>query len=390
MVKEKLHLITYKDFLIRYPYFTKVDPIFPKNLNITTMTITGAINNNNITNTQSNSESNIFTIEKEKEKDEDQIKLRKKKLGHIFDTNKISECLKNEVKEENNFISEIKCGNDNTPLKTIEPQKRHYNKVQNKIIKRLNFFDQITLKIKDTLNDINISIKIFDTGTFHMTGSKNLSSVYWTLYRLFKLLNYYGFGNYEFKNISDLNVEMINCKVYYPFIIDRYKLYKSIIEGKDKLIYEATYDPLRHSSVQLKIKREKEINKLRLHNNIDNKIYQTDEKLSFMMYQYGIGIISGAINYKEVIYAYQAFYNFLLNNQHIILEYNENINYKEIIDNCKENLPDNNEEIIIYNEEVYSDNELDNIQSINTFNKAKRKSNKKSNDKKLNENTNNK
>ena len=339
-----LHMISYNEFIKRYPYFMTIDPKFPEDLQITTMTITGLLNNKNIDSEYSNSESNILNLDKT-----DKITLRKKSLNHIFDTNKIAQMLKNEVKPENNFISEIKCGNDNTPLISIEPIKKHYKKTSvSTPKKRLNFYDQITLKIKDKTNNINISIKIFDSGSFHMTGSKNLSSVYWILYKLFKLLYFYGFGNFEFKNISELNVEMINCKVFYPFIIDRYKLYKSIIEGNDKLIYEASYDPLRHSSVQLKIKREKEINKLRLHNNINQKTYQTDEKISFMMYEYGIGIISGAINYNEIIYAYQTFYDFLLNNQHIIMEYKENINYKEIIDLCKNDLPNNNDEIIIY------------------------------------------
>ena len=365
-----LHMISYNEFIKRYPYFMTIDPKFPEDLQITTMTITGLLNNKNIDSEYSNSESNILNLDKT-----DKITLRKKSLNHIFDTNKIAQMLKNEVKPENNFISEIKCGNDNTPLISIEPIKKHYKKTSvSTPKKRLNFYDQITLKIKDKTNNINISIKIFDSGSFHMTGSKNLSSVYWILYKLFKLLYFYGFGNFEFKNISELNVEMINCKVFYPFIIDRYKLYKSIIEGNDKLIYEASYDPLRHSSVQLKIKREKEINKLRLHNNINQKTYQTDEKISFMMYEYGIGIISGAINYNEIIYAYQTFYDFLLNNQHIIMEYKENINYKEIIDLCKNDLPNNNDEIIIYNDEVFSDDES--IQKINAFNKAKRKKNK--------------
>lgn len=375
MEDKKLHLISYKDFIKRYPYFKTLDPKFPQELQITTITITGALNNNNIDCENVNSESNILNLDKT-----DKITLRKKELKHILDTNKISQSLINEVKKENNFISQIKCGNNNKPIASIEPEKRHYKKIgDNKPKKRSNFFDQITLKINNEIDDINVNIKIFDSGSFHITGSKNLSSVYWILYRLFKLLKFYGYGNYEFKNISDFNVEMINCKVFYPFIIDRFKLYNSIINNNDdnKLITDASYDPLRLSCVQLKIKREQKINKLRLHNNIDNKIYQTDENISFMMYQYGIGIISGAINYNEIIYAYQIFYKYLLNHQFIILEYNENINYKEIIDNSKENLPNNNDDIVIYNEEVFSDNEID-TQRINSFDKAKRKSNKKS------------
>ena len=370
MENENLHLITYQQFLNRYPYFRTIDPNFPDELQITTMTITGLFNNNNINCEYINSESNVLNLDKD-----DKITLRKKELKHIFDTLKIAELLKKEVKVENNFICEIKCCNDNNPIISIEPPKRHYKKNQNKTKKRENFFDQITLKIKDNINDINLSIKIFDSGSFHITGSKNLSSVYWTLYKLFKLLYHYGFGNFEFKNISNLNVEMINCKVFYPFIIDRYKLYKSIIEGNDPLIYEASYDPLRHSSVQVKIKREKEINKLRLHDN--QKVYQTDEKLSFMMYQYGIGIISGAVNYKEIIYSYQTFYNYLLNHQFIIMSYRENINYKEIIDSYKEDLPED-DKIEIHNEEICSDGEMEYTQPINSFDKTKRKSNKKS------------
>ena len=168
---------------------------------------------------------------------------------------------------------------------------------------------------------------------------------------------------------------MINCKAIYPFIIDRYLLYKSIIDGKDNLIYESSYDPLRHSAVHVKIKRENKINKLRLHD--DQKIYNTNKKLTIMMYEYGCGIISGAINYNEIIYAYQTLYDYLLKHQSVIIKYQKDINYKEIISLCKNDLPEDNDEIIIYNEEICSDNEIDTIQNINTFNKAKRKSNKR-------------
>jgi len=374
MDNKKLHLITYDKFLELYPYFTSLDIKFPEELFITTMTITGLINNNNIDCEYVNSESNILKLDNEKDKN-DKVILRKKKLKHILDTQKLAHSLIKEVIPENNFINEITCGNEKTPLVSIKEHKKHYNKIKNEKKKRENFFDQITIKIQDNINEINITLKLFDSGSIHMTGSKNLSSVYWVLYRLFHYMKFYGFGNFGFKNISELNIEMINCKVVYPFIIDRYLLYKSIIDGKDDLIYESSYDPLRHSAVHVKVKRENKINKIRLHD--EPKIYNTNKKLTIMMYEYGCGIISGAINYNEIIYAYQTFYNYLLNHQSVIIKYQKNINYKEIISLCKNDLPEDNDEIIVYNEEVCSDNEIDTTQSINAFNKAKRKSNKK-------------
>ena len=173
MDNKKLHLITYDKFLENYPYFKSLDIKFPDELFITTMTITGLINNNNINCEYTNSDSNILKLD-----NNDKITLRKKKLNHILDTQKFAHSLIEEVKQENNFINEITCGNVKTPLVSIKEHKKHYNKFKNEKKKRENFFDQITLKIQDNINDINITLKLFDSGSIHMTGSKNLSSVY--------------------------------------------------------------------------------------------------------------------------------------------------------------------------------------------------------------------
>lgn len=272
--------ISYQEFINKYPYFKSLDPDFKNRIDITTITIVGYL------------ESNEYAITNEK-------------MPNISKLYEIS----NRLSEE--FINTIIINNETF---SIRKQKRKYAKKCNKRPRKIKF-EQIVIKT-DIDENISLSMKLFSTGLFHITGANNISSVFWTFYRLFELMREIGYCNMTFKNIKKFNIEMINCKCYFPCMIDKYILYTDLMndfksDNIDKHVMSINYDPIRHSAVKIKIRKENALNDA--------------DVITVLVFAFGKMLITGAVDYAEIIYAYKVFYKYLLTHQKCILKYDEDI-----------------------------------------------------------------
>ena len=279
--------LTYQEFLLKYPYFKSLDPNFNHKLEITTMTITGIL-------------------------ESDQY-INKEIDNRIPDINYLV-ILKDHL--SNDFINSLITS---TETFTIKPQKRKYHKRCEKKARKIKF-DQITIKtdineiIKDNGEDENVtaslSLKIFSSGLFHITGACNISSVFWIFYRLFKLMKDINYCILDFKNITDFNIAMVNCKCYFPCVIDKYILYQDLMDDfksnniNDKIL-SIHYDPIRHSAIKVKVKKEHAINDA--------------DVLTLLIFAFGKMLITGGNSYNEILYVYRLFYNYLFEHQKFIL-----------------------------------------------------------------------
>lgn len=293
--------LTYQEFLLKYPYFKSLDPNFNHKLEITTMTITGIL-------------------------ESDQY-INKEIDNRIPDINYLV-ILKDHL--SNDFINSLITSTDTF---TIKPQKRKYHKRCEKKARKIKF-DQITIKtdineiIKDNGEDENItaslSLKIFSSGLFHITGACNISSVFWIFYRLFKLMKDINYCILDFKNITDFNIAMVNCKCFFPCVIDKYILYQDLMDDfrtnniNDKIL-SIHYDPIRHSAIKVKVKKEHAINDA--------------DVLTLLIFAFGKMLITGGNSYNEILYVYRLFYNYLFEHQKCILEFNEEIIKRTFNDN---------------------------------------------------------
>lgn len=268
-------MLTYLNFLKTYPNILKIDPKFPDNINITTITL--LINLNNIR----------------------------------FNTKEIAE----HIKINKNFINIIKYGNSVNNFRSIFKEKER--KKNDK--KRQNFYFQTTLKIINKINNIKLNLKLFRNGNIQITGAKNISSVLWSVYKIFKLLicaeNKTSIELYtkqegviNLKDIDKIKIVMINCVIKFDYKINRNELYKKLYNDK----YDVFYDSSRHAGVNLKY--------YDLDNNLEiNNSKYINRYVSMLIFEKGNVIFSGAINYKDIIICYKFLIIYLIDNYDMIL-----------------------------------------------------------------------
>ena len=268
-------MISYSDFIEKYPYFKTLDPDFRNRIDITTITIVG-------------------------------------KFKTIMDIEKLG-TLKSHL--SNDFIHTIIADNKNTY--TVSNLKRKYEKKFTKKARDINV-KQITLKTNID-NDIILSLKIFASGIFHITGTNNISNVFWVFYRLFELLRELNLYDLSFNDIESFNIEMINCKCYFPGIIDQNILYNELLTNKN--ILSVHYDPIRHSAIKVKILKEHAINEA--------------DVLILLIFAYGKILITRGLKYSDIIYAYKKFYTYLALKSNSLIEYDKEIINTNLRDELK-------------------------------------------------------
>lgn len=276
-----MQYITYNDFLDKYPYFRTLDPDFKKRIDITTMTIVGNIESDEFMNAEA------FTP-----------------IPDINDLVQIKDMISDD------FVHTIIF--DGTTYSTKQ-QKKKYVKRCTKKTRKIKF-EQITFKA-DIDEGISLSIKLFSSGLFHITGANKISSIFWIMYQLFLLFDEIGYCKLGFKNIRRFDIEMINCKCFFPCIIDKQVFYEELKEeianGNASKVLSVNYDPMRHSAIKIKIKKANAIN--------DADI------LTYLIFAFGKMLITGANNYNEITYAYKVFADYLVEHHKSILEFDEDI-----------------------------------------------------------------
>lgn len=247
------------------------------------------------------------------------------------------------------FIVAIKHGNSDQFLRYIIPCNKKKSTTANtkkKSKKRKNFYFQTTLKIIHGEHDINI--KLFRNGTIQITGSKNISFVYWAIYKLFNIFynekeSTYAkpFFNCSLSNIINFNIYMINSTFKLGFEINKdhtfFFLDNYFNEHKDENFVSCEYDPLRHSGIQIKYKAN-------------------HSTLTLILFESGKIIMSGSIVYDDIIRVYKIIMKILLSNYDIIKKIKYRIkgstNTSNIINQESSDSDDEYEEYEEYEDEI--------------------------------------
>ena len=175
------------------------------------------------------------------------------------------------------------------------------------------FFNQATLKIKKT------NVKLFKNGAVQMTGCKNIVDSYKVLDILVKQLKTeivttvldenkeLNIIEKEFVDdidnikISDFKIVMINSNFKVNYSINRQNLYNLLIEQK----VQCTFEPCIHACVNIKFFHPDD-----------------DKKISIFVFQSGSIIITGANNINHILAAYEYINNILKVNHKNIIQKN--------------------------------------------------------------------
>ena len=258
--------ISYENFKLLYPKITALDCTFPPEIQITTHTL-------------------IY------------------KFPLTFYTKYIAE----HIPLDPDFVNIIKYGNSTRNFRSLvhcNKKKSVTANTKKKSKKRKNFYFQTTLVI--THDNTTINVKLFRNGTIQVTGSKNLSFVFWCVYKILSLFsnekeNNYAtpFYNCTLTNIIEFKVVMINCVFNIEYEINKnntYSLLNDIVNsGKYPEFVSCNYDPLRHSGIIMKYKTKNSL-------------------LSLILFEEGSIIMSGAICYSDIIKTYKFINLILLDN----------------------------------------------------------------------------
>lgn len=198
----------------------------------------------------------------------------------------------------------------------------------NKNGKQTAFFNQATIRMKSLINKDNgyMNIKVFNNGSLHITGCKNMEDFFDVTKRLIKILKtgidiendkgekkHIKFVKNEKECISchDLNIRMINSDYNAGYKIDRNTLSKILNEDYPDVKFK--YDPSGgHACVNIR--------------------YQSDTKkkpTSVFVFQTGSVIITGAKKMNDIVGAHTFIQNILDKNKNYIsipIYDSENIN----------------------------------------------------------------
>jgi len=237
------------------------------------------------------------------------------KIPVIFDTMLIA----SKIQLNLDFIQYVSYGNNGEICRTlININKRKHRKTKTK---KKNFYNQVTMIIKVNDND-RISVKLFKNGSIQITGCKLISSIIWSLDKLFKILvcpiidentkKIYFVTPYIFldiKNIYDFKIALINSNFDIGFKINREHLYECLHNDK----YDCTFDSARYAGVIIKYVNS--INDIQKKVIVDKKSkYNKKQVTSIFVFDKGSIIITGSRCYRNTIESYKFINTYLINN----------------------------------------------------------------------------
>jgi TATA-box binding protein (TBP) (component of TFIID and TFIIIB) len=237
------------------------------------------------------------------------LKVSTMTLTCAFNTEFNLENISKYLKLKDDGIKSVKHGDI---FRTIIFQKKSTRK-KNKAKKKKYFYNQATIEIKPENNN-EINIKIFNNGSVQMTGCKNtidVIEVLETLCRELKVVR----GVMDLDNsiivekpfvtqpeklsirfIKDLNIRMINSNFDIGFKINRNALNDILLEEG----YETTFEPNVHACVNVKYN------------------YKDRKRVSVFVFASGAVIITGANSCNQIKEAYEFINKKLYNNYKII------------------------------------------------------------------------
>lgn len=186
-----------------------------------------------------------------------------------------------------------------------------------KRVKR-SFYNQTTLIVR-TKKTKPINIKLFQNGSLHATGCKDIIELFDTIETLFNklkitkaIINPQSLNEIiekpyvsdisllKLENLYDFQIVMINSNFNIGFKINREKLYDLLINDG----YTCTYDPLIHACVNCKFS------------------YSVSQIISIFIFESGSIIITGANRSDQIIASYNFINKFILTNYHYIVNNN--------------------------------------------------------------------
>lgn len=205
-------------------------------------------------------------------------------------------------------IIDIKYGRigDNMTNRTLSKRKRSKKiKKQKKV-----FFNQVSVKIMiENKKERPVNIKLFSNGSMQLTGCQVVKNALDTIEKIFEQLHKVKaivnlktmkveekiFVNdhslLKLEKIKNIYVAMIVSKFIFPVKINRPNLYKILVKDE----YEAVYNPESHSSVDIKIKYNK-------------------DKTSIFVFEKGPIVITGAKTCEQILHSYNFINTYLLTN----------------------------------------------------------------------------
>lgn len=220
----------------------------------------------------------------------------------------------NYIELNRNNILRVKLG-DIIDRSLLPLKKKDLKKKNKKSLKKGKqfFYNQVTIIMK-TGDKKNLNMKLFQNGSFQITGCISIENTFEGIIKLFtELKRDLGVMNsngeiidipfvsekdkVNINNIKDFQIVMINTNFKVEFNIDRDKLHRCFI--RDKL--DSVFDPIGHAGVIFKFK-------------IQNK------EISIFIFEKGSIVITGAQNFNQVNDAYIFINKYLLKNYHLILK----------------------------------------------------------------------
>jgi hypothetical protein len=178
------------------------------------------------------------------------------KTDNIQDETKIDN-----IQDENNIDNIGNIDNiDNNDDDTIQVEKK------NSTVKGKNKFqNQVTLSVNVSGKDKDVSVKVFNNGRFHFTGCLNIETMLEAIHKVFiqcskeramfnpdtnkieKVEFVDDVSKLQLKNLTNFQIDMINCGFKVPFEIQLDKLKKIMIDDG----YNIEYDTINHSGLKV-------------------------------------------------------------------------------------------------------------------------------------------
>lgn len=230
-----------------------------------------------------------------------------------------------------NIKKYVKDSADIRVIQKKKPKNKKVKKTNNKNRQSDAFLNQITVSIRVSNKKNPVSVKIFNSGTLHLTGCVCIDNLFEAVYKLciecrkeVAVIDKKGkirpikfaedTNKLRVENLFGFKVDMINCIFVVPFKIDRPKLQVLLkVEG-----YNSTYDSNGHAGVRIKY-----VN--------DNK------KITIFVFESGsIIIIMGNQGFRRINEVYNFIYKYLLDNYDKIIK-NDDIANTSILKYLEEN-----------------------------------------------------
>lgn len=204
---------------------------------------------------------------------------------------------------------ELAKGNIET-IKYADKKYRSYNNEPPKKIKKCKkfFYNQITLQVYSHIDEKLINVKMFSNGSIQMSGCKTIPGIISVLNKMFntlrKIQSIENFNYYtdvpsilSIKNITDFEIELINCDFNIGFRINREKLYEIMLTNNIK----CRYTPELGSALITSYKHPK-------------------KEITIIIYASGAIVITGAKDCEQINATYKHINILLLNSYHEITD----------------------------------------------------------------------